>query len=365
MSTEEAKTVLIAAIISVVIRGDDGAPITGLGARGDVDDLLGEEDRVLADVADSGSLFPITERIAYDRGAGNGIVEARTPVAGAGFSISGPKSNANAGVSGVVAYLSATDLMWIRRHDRRAAKAVGRIPKPCSALGIDRPAMLGRKTAKPPAACKRSETSPATRACSIHPGGRTGRQGCRYMADTTPRRRRLSRFPCQYSSKPVTSPPQYSPPASAMTIRPPVPRHLSREWLRQKRRRQIILDRFKIEFLRKLCGEVTADNTVATVSFPVSLASGPIKNGERLLAEDQDPLAGVIPQHPIRKQWKRKNSATLRPSLRPSRISIFKVVALTRFTKYGDACCRCNETRPLPSSATTALQYRAVPTLCA
>lgn len=170
MSSEGAKTVLIAAIISVVIRGDDGAPIAGLGVRGDVDDLMGEEDRVLEDVADSGSLFPITERIAYDRGAGNGVVEARTPVAGAGFSISGPKFKANAGVSGVFAHPSATDMMWIRWHDRRAVKAVGKIPKPCSALGIDRPAMRGRKTAKLPAACKRSETSHATRACSMSSG---------------------------------------------------------------------------------------------------------------------------------------------------------------------------------------------------
>ncbi len=34
MSSEGAETVLIAAIISVVIRGDDGAPIAGLGVRG-------------------------------------------------------------------------------------------------------------------------------------------------------------------------------------------------------------------------------------------------------------------------------------------------------------------------------------------
>ncbi|CUX01928.1 hypothetical protein AGR2A_pa40011 [Agrobacterium genomosp. 2 str. CFBP 5494] len=53
-----------------------------------------------------------------------------------------------------------------------------------------------------------------------------------------------------------------------------------------KRRHQIILDRFKIEFLRKLCGEVTADNTVATFSCPVSMASRPTKNGDRLLTED-------------------------------------------------------------------------------
>jgi len=151
-----------------------------------------------------------------------------------------------------------------------------------------------------------------------------------------------------------------------MSIRSPVPRHLSLEWLRQKRRRQIIPDRFKIEFLRKLYGEVTADNTVATVSFPVSSASRPIKNGDRLLAEDQDPLAGVKSLNILfASNGKRKNSAALQPILRPSRISIFRAVALTRFTKYGDACCRCNETRPLPSSATTALQYHAVPTLCA
>ncbi len=129
-----------------------------------------------------------------------------------------------------------------------------------------------------------------------------------------------------------------------------------------KRRRQIILDRFEIEFLRKLCGEVPVDNTVATVS----LALRPIKNGDRLLAEDQAPLAGVMsPDILFTSNGKKESSAILPPILRPSRISIFRVVALTRFTKYGDACCRCNETRPLPSSATTALQYRAVPTLCA
>ena len=125
-----------------------------------------------------------------------------------------------------------------------------------------------------------------------------------------------------------------------------------------KRRRQIILDRFEIEFLRKLCGEVPVDNTVATVS----LASRPIKNGDRLLAEDQAPLAGVMSPDILFTSNGKKESSAILP---PSRISIFRVVALTRFTKYGDACCRCNETRPLPSSATTALQYRAVPTLCA
>lgn len=49
---------------------------------------MGEEDRVLQDVADPGRLFLITERIAYDRGAGNGVVEARLPVAGVEFLIS-------------------------------------------------------------------------------------------------------------------------------------------------------------------------------------------------------------------------------------------------------------------------------------
>ncbi len=79
--------------------------------QGDVDDLMGEEDWVLKDDVGPGSLFLITERIAYDRGAGNGVVEARTPVAGVEFSISGPNSKANAGVSWVVAYPSATDVM--------------------------------------------------------------------------------------------------------------------------------------------------------------------------------------------------------------------------------------------------------------
>lgn len=347
------------------MRGDDGAPIAGLGVRGYVDDLMGEEDRVLSDVADSGSLFPITERITYDRGAGNGIVEARTPVAGAGFSISGPKSKANAGVSGVVAYPSATDMIWIRRHGRRPSKPSegSRNRARLSAL-IDL-LCLGVKRRNRPQRASDQRRHPRRGRVQCHPGGRTGRQGCRYMADTTPRRLRLSRSPCPIFQKPVTSPPQYSLAASAMTIRPPVPRHPSREWLRQKRRRQIILDRFKIEFLRKLCGEVTVDNTVATVSFPVSLASAPIKNGERLLAEDQDPLAGVIPQHPTRKQWKTEEFSNNAAKSAAIAHLIFRVVALTRFIKYGDACSRCNETRPLPSSATTALQYRAFPTLCA
>ena len=43
---------------------------------------MGEEDWVLKDDVGPGSLFLVTERIAYDRGAGNGVVEARTPVAG-------------------------------------------------------------------------------------------------------------------------------------------------------------------------------------------------------------------------------------------------------------------------------------------
>ncbi|CDI11758.1 protein of unknown function (plasmid) [Agrobacterium pusense] len=37
--------------------------------------------------------------------------------------------------------------------------------------------------------------------------------------------------------------------------------------------------------------------------------------------------------------------------------------ALTRFTKYGDACCRCNEPRPLSSSAKSGFAIWPVPTL--
>lgn len=71
------------------------------------------EDRVLKDVADPGNLFPITEEIAYDRGAesGNGVVEARMPVAGFEFSMFRPCSEANGGGRGAVAYCSATDMM--------------------------------------------------------------------------------------------------------------------------------------------------------------------------------------------------------------------------------------------------------------
>jgi len=86
-----------------------------------------------------------------------------------------------------------------------------------------------------------------------------------------------------------------------------------------KRRRQIILDGFEIEFLRKLYGEVPVDNTVATVS----LASRPIKNGDRLLAEDQAPLAGVMsPDILFTSNGKQESSAILPPIQRPSRISM-------------------------------------------
>lgn len=82
-----------------------------------------------------------------------------------------------------------------------------------------------------------------------------------------------------------------------------------------------------------LCGVVPVDNTVATDSSPVSLASRPIKNGDRLIAEDQEPLAGVMsPDILFASNGKPESSATLQPILRPSRISIFRVVALTRFT---------------------------------
>ena len=90
------------------------------------------------------------------------------------FSTFRPKSEANAGVSGAVAYSSATDMMcdgWVRRQDKRAVIALGKsLPKPSSALGIDRPAMLGCGTAKLPQLASGLETSPATRASSTSSG---------------------------------------------------------------------------------------------------------------------------------------------------------------------------------------------------
>lgn len=202
MSSEGAKTVLVAAIISVVIPGDDGAPIAGFDVKVTSMILWGRRSGSQG-CRWPGNLVPITERIAYDRGAKNGVVEAGTPVAGVGFSISVPKSKANAGVSGVVTYFSANEMMC----DGGYVGTTGRPSKPSERGSRNRARFsalidqlcLGVRRRNRPQRARDQRRHPRRGRVQCHPGGRIGRQGCRYMVDTTSWRRRLSRSPCQYS----------------------------------------------------------------------------------------------------------------------------------------------------------------------
>lgn len=156
-------------------------------------------------------------------------------VAGPEFSTFRPKSEANAGVSGAVAYSSATDMMcdgWVRRQDKRAVIALGKsLPKRPRLSALIDPLCLGVERRNRRSLQAGWRRHPRRERVQRHPGGRIGTQACRYMADTTPRRWRLSRLPCHHCCRPLTSPPQYLP--AAVAIRSPVPRHLSRDCLRQ------------------------------------------------------------------------------------------------------------------------------------